>query len=309
MRVAFVEELMRLAAEDPNVMLLTGDLGFGVFEPFQQQFPRQFFNTGIAEQAMIGIAAGLAHSGKKVYVYSIGNFPTLRCLEQIRNDLCYHNLNVTIVSQGGGFSYGGLGMSHHATEDLSIMRALPGVTIVAPSNQLDTAKATRALSQQKGVGYLRLEKDKSENSSSEFQIGQAILHKSVGEVALFAIGGIVGEAFLAAKILSGRGVKVQLLELHTLKPLDSEKILSVASKVKAIVTIEENTIYGGLYGAVAETLVANNVSVRVVAVGLHDCYSSIVGEQEYLRKHYEMDATAIVRQVERLVLEKSNGDI
>jgi transketolase len=300
---------MKMAAEDSNVVLLTGDLGFGVFEPFQKQFPRQFYNVGIAEQAMIGIAAGLALGGKIVFVYSIGNFPTLRCLEQIRNDLCYHKLNVTIVSQGGGFSYGGLGMSHHATEDLSIMRALPGVTIIAPSNGHDTAKAVRALSQQEGVGYLRLEKDKSQQHPVEFQIGQAQLHKSEGDVALFAIGGIVGEAFAAAEILSGRGVKVQLLEIHTLKPLDRTKILSVASKVKAIVTIEENTIYGGLYGAVAETLVANNVAIRVVALGLQDCYSSIVGGQEYLRKHYRIDASAIVQEVDRLVLEKSTGDV
>jgi transketolase len=265
--------------------------------------------VGIAEQAMIGIAAGLALGGKIVFVYSIGNFPTLRCLEQIRNDLCYHNLNVTIICQGGGFSYGGLGMSHHATEDLSIMRALPGVTIIAPSNGHDTAKAVRALSRQMGVGYLRLEKNKSERLPAEFHIGRAVLHKPEGEVALFAIGGIVGEAFKAAEILSSKGVNVQLLELHTLKPLDSIKILSVASQVNAIVTIEENTICGGLYGAVAETLVANNVAIKVVALGLRDCYSSIVGGQDYLRKHYRMDATAIVQEVDRLMLEKSTGGL
>lgn len=300
MRVAFVEELMRLAAEDKNVLLLTGDLGFGVFEPFQAQFPLQFFNVGIAEQAMIGLAAGLAHSGKKVFVYSIGNFSTLRCLEQIRNDLCYHNLNVTIVSQGGGFSYGGLGMSHHATEDLSIMRALPNVTIVAPSNGCDTAKAVRALTNQGGVGYLRLEKDKSQRAPSEFQLGKVVLHKSQGEFALIAIGGIVGEALKAAQSLLAKGIEVQLLEVHTLKPFDTEGILSVCSEVNAIVTIEENTIKGGLFGAVAECLVAHNVSKKVIPLGLNDCYSSIVGEQEYLRQHYHMDAAAIVQEVELL---------
>ena len=132
MREIFIEELYIAARKNKRIMLVVNDLGYSVIEKFAKDLPRQFINAGVAEQNMIGLAAGLALGGKRVFVYSIGNFPTLRCLEQIRNDICYHDLNVTITSIGGGFSYGQLGMSHHATEDLSIMRALPNMTVVAP---------------------------------------------------------------------------------------------------------------------------------------------------------------------------------
>ena len=145
MRDAFMNALFDLAELDSDVMLLTGDLGFGVFEEFEEKHPSQYLNVGVAEQNMIGIATGLALEGKKIFVYSIGNFPTLRCLEQIRNDACYHMLNINIIASGGGFSYGGLGMSHHATEDLSIMRALPDMSVVAPATAWEAGEAIMGL--------------------------------------------------------------------------------------------------------------------------------------------------------------------
>ena len=145
MRDAFVEELSILASQDKDLFFITGDLGFGVFEDFEKEFPDQYLNAGVAEQNMTMLAAGLAKEGKKVYTYSIGNFPTLRCLEQIRNDICYHDLNVTIVCVGGGFSYGQLGMSHHATEDLSIMRAIPNMIVEAPCGSEEVKKSVREL--------------------------------------------------------------------------------------------------------------------------------------------------------------------
>src|SRR5712691_10038528 len=156
MRPAFFRALPELAAADERVNLVVGDLGFGVVEPFVERFPARFFNAGVAEQNMTGIAAGLALSGKTVFTYSIANFPTLRCLEQIRNDVCYHNANVKVVAVGGGFAYGALGMTHHATEDLAIMRALPGMVVVAPGDPLETELATRAIVSHSGPCYLRL---------------------------------------------------------------------------------------------------------------------------------------------------------
>src|SRR5713226_3860325 len=156
MRNAFILALTDLAAQDPRITLVVGDLGFGVVVDFSKRFPKQFINAGVAEQNMTSLAAGLALSGKIVFTYSIGNFPTLRCLEQIRNDVCYHNANVKIVSVGGGFSYGSLGMSHHATEDLAIMRALPGMVVVAPGDPMEAACATRAVAAYDGPCYLRL---------------------------------------------------------------------------------------------------------------------------------------------------------
>ena len=142
MRDAFIESLSKIAENDKDIFLITGDLGFGVLDNFSEKFPSQFLNVGVAEQNMTGIAVGLALSGYKVFTYSIANFTTLRCLEQIRNDACYHNANVNVVSIGGGFGYGALGMSHHATEDLSIMRSLPNIEVIAPGDDFETTEAT-----------------------------------------------------------------------------------------------------------------------------------------------------------------------
>ena len=175
MRDAFLKKITELAAIDKDVVLLTADLGFGVFENFESKFPGQYFNVGVAEQNMTGLAAGLALEGKKVITYSIGNFATLRCLEQIRNDGCYHDLNITIVASGGGFSYGSLGMSHHTTEDIAILRALPAMSVVAPGTAWEAGEATEALIKSNGVGYLRLDKTVAdENSTHLFSLGGSI---------------------------------------------------------------------------------------------------------------------------------------
>ena len=192
MRDAFVSSLSNLAKLDQNVMLITADLGYGVFEGFQQQFPKQYLNVGIAEQNMMGIAAGLAIEGKIIFTYSIGNFPTLRCLEQIRNDACYHGLNINMVAVGGGFSYGALGMSHHATEDIAIMRTLPKTTVIAPSTALEAGEATSMLVETKGVGYLRIDKtsvDENKNSA-KFKIGKARRLREGSDVTIVGYGGI-----------------------------------------------------------------------------------------------------------------------
>ena len=175
MRDNVVNELINLAKNDKDIVLLTGDLGFGVFEKFESSFPGQYFNVGVAEQNMIGLATGLALEGKKVVTYSIGNFGILRCLEQIRNDACYHDANITIIANGGGFSYGSLGMSHHTTEDLAILRALPNMTVVAPCTSNEAGEAITAMVMNNGVGYLRLDKIGANDIVSEdaFVIGCA----------------------------------------------------------------------------------------------------------------------------------------
>ena len=174
MRDTFIEELTKRALIDPNVFLITGDLGFGVLEEFGESFPDQFLNAGVAEQNMTAIAAGMAMEGRKVFTYSIGNFPTLRCLEQIRNDICYHDLDVTIVSIGGGFSYGQLGMSHHATEDISIMRALPNIEVIIPSSLDEVSGSFNHIIQNQGPKYLRLDKSTADfECKDQFTFGKA----------------------------------------------------------------------------------------------------------------------------------------
>ena len=196
MRDTFVKTLLEIAKKDKNVYIITGDLGFGVLKPFWEQLPDQIINAGIAEQNMTSIAAGLALQGKIVYTYSIGNFPTLRCIEQIRNDCAYHNANVKVVCVGGGFVYGSLGMSHHATEDIAMMRALPDVTVMAPGDLVEAACATKAIYETPGTCYLRLgrggEKQIHEKIDN-FEIGKAIKIRDGKNVAVFSTGAIFDE--------------------------------------------------------------------------------------------------------------------
>ena len=226
MRNTFINELAKLAKQDPNVILITGDLGFGVFEEFEKLFPNQFLNAGVAEQNMSMLAAGMAMEGKKIYTYSIGNFPTLRCLEQIRNDICYHDLDVTIVCIGGGFSYGQLGMSHHATEDLSILRALPNMKVTAPGTLQEVRGLVQELYRLKGPSYLRLDKSdaKIDTYLKEIKFGKASLIKEGSDITLISSGGILEELISASDSLKNIGIDCRILSMHTVKPLDNQSI-------------------------------------------------------------------------------------
>ncbi len=305
MRDAFINALTSLAENDKDVVLLTGDLGYGVFEEFESRFPGQYFNVGIAEQSMTGIASGLSLEGKKVVTYSIGNFPTLRCLEQIRNDACYHDANITIVASGGGFSYGSLGMSHHATEDLAILRALPNMSVVAPCTVKECEEATIAMIQGGGVGYLRLDKTAAEDSivdGQSFVIGKSRRYKEGNDITLIATGGILDEANIASVELKKQGIDVRVIGLHTIKPIDKDEIIEAASNTGGIVTIEEHNKDGGLGSAVSEVCMDYGVMPKkFLRIGLDNMYSSIVGSQQYLRSRYEMDSEAIVNKVMKLV--------
>jgi len=304
MRDEFLKSLSSLAAKDKDVVLLTADLGFGVFEEFESSFPGQYFNVGVAEQNMTGLAVGLSLEGKKVVTYSIANFPILRCLEQIRNDACYHNANITIVGSGGGFSYGALGMSHHATEDLAILRALPGMTVVAPCTRWEAGEATNALLSHSGVGYLRLDKTSAQDHSEiqPFILGKSRRHHEGNDVTLIGIGGILDEVNKAAFTLKQDGISARVIGLHTLKPIDEIEIINAASETGGIITIEEHNKDGGLAGAVAEVCMDNGIVPKKFArIGLDNKYSSIVGSQQYLRSYYKMDANAITDVVLNLL--------
>ena len=303
MRDAFLDKLTQLAAVDKDVVLLTADLGYGVFEEFESTFPGQYFNVGVAEQNMTGLAAGLALEGKKVITYSIGNFPTLRCLEQIRNDACYHNLNITIVASGGGFSYGQLGMSHHTTEDIAIMRALPNITVVVPSNPWEAGEATEALIRSKGVGYLRLDKTNGsqDNADDNYELGKALKIPSEGgsDVSFFVCGGIIKEVIEAVELLKEFKISASIISMHTIKPIDGESIRDAVQNTKLLVSVEEGNIVGGLGSAIGEYCMDNRqIPSDFLRIGLNDKHSSIVGDQAYLRKQYKMDSQYIAKTVQ-----------
>lgn len=309
MRDTFVKTLIEEAKEDKNIELITGDLGFGVLKPFFEQLPNQFTNAGIAEQNMTGIAAGMALCGKTVFTYSIGNFPTLRCLEQIRNDCAYPHANVKIVCVGGGFVYGSLGMSHQATEDIAIMRALPNVTVICPGDLVEAAEATKAITYLPGTVYLRLGRggekrihDKIDN----FQIGKAIKIQDAKtdckiKIALFSTGAILDEATDATRELENIGIGVEEYSFHTVKPIDKRVILDCANKYDYIVTVEEHNIIGGFASAVSEVITDSNENVRLIKIGLNDEYCSKVGNQKYLRAQYGMTSENIVDKVKEIV--------
>jgi transketolase len=300
-RDAVVRVLTELAPQHPEMLLLTGDLGFGVLEKFAAQFPRQFLNVGVAEQNMSGLAAGLALEGHTVFTYSIGNFPTLRCLEQIRNDVCYHEANVKIISVGGGMSYGAVGMSHHATEDLAILRSLPNMSVFSPGDVWEAAEAARYLVCERGPAYLRLDKSAaplSTGTGEMFQPGKIRTVRRGSDVTLAATGGILGEALRAADALGGQGISCRVLSVHTIKPLDRATLIAAAQETGGIVSIEEHNVDGGLGGAIAESLMEAGVAPRFFfRMGLRNTFSSVVGSQQYLRQVYSLDAAAIVGAV------------
>jgi len=304
MRDAFLSSLTFLAEKDKDIVLLTGDLGYGVFEEFESRFPEQYFNVGVAEQNMTGLAAGLSIEGKKVITYSIGNFPTLRCLEQIRNDLCYHDANVTIVASGGGFSYGALGMSHHTTEDLSILRALPNISVVAPCSTREAGAAIRAMVQGGGVNYLRLDKSAADDIciKNEFIIGKSNRYKEGKDITLIAIGGILNEVNTVSIMLEEVGIYARIVGMHSIKPIDKDEVLDAAINTGGIVTVEEHNKDGGLGSAVAEICMDNMVMPKkFLRIGLNDKYSSIVGSQQYLRSSYGLDSRSIMAKVLKLL--------
>jgi transketolase len=305
-RDTFIASLTQLAARDPRVFLITGDLGFSVLDDYSRTRPHQFLNAGVAEQNMTGLATGLALDGRVVFTYSIANFPTLRPLEQIRNDAAYHEANVNVVAVGGGFSYGALGISHHATEDLAILRALPGLTVVAPGDDWETECAVPALAALPGTTYLRLDRSsagRTQREGESFVLGRARRLREGTDATLVSIGGILGVTLAAAdELLARHGIRVRVLSMHTLVPLDVQALMDAATETGGIITVEEHSVHGGLGGAVAETLLEAGIVPRVFhRIGLRSGFSSIVGSQDYLRAAYGMDAPAIIAAVRRAV--------
>ncbi len=307
MRDTFVRTLIDLAKANKNIELITGDLGFGVLKPFWEQLPDQFTDIGIAEQNMTTVAAGMALEGKTVFTYSIGNFPTLRCLEQIRNDCAYHHANVKIVCVGGGLVYGSLGMSHHATEDLAILRALPDVVVMAPADLVEAEEATRAIAAYPGTCYLRLGRGGEKRIHEKidaFQIGKAIKVRNGKDIAIFSTGAIFEEVDEAREILKNRGYSPAVYTFPTVKPIDRDVINDCSEKFDLIVTCEEHNIVGGFGGAVAEIMAEKgNRKASLLRVGLNDTYASVVGNQKYLRDQYGLSACKIADKIE----EKING--
>lgn len=300
MRDTFFATLSQLAKENKNIEVVTGDLGFGVLKPFWEAHPDQIINAGIAEQNLTSVAAGMALEGKTVFTYSIGNFPTLRCLEQIRNDCAYHKANVKVICVGGGFVYGSLGMSHHATEDIAVMRALPDVTVLCPGDLVEARAVTQAIANYPGTCYVRLGRGgekKIHPDNIKFEIGKAIKVQDGEDVAIFSTGAIFEEVAETCEILEGNGIIPTVYTFPTVKPIDTKTICEIAKSHKLIVTCEEHNLSGGFGSAVAEVLAELPSHARLLRMGMNDQYCTIVGDQKYLRDQYGISGKKIAEKI------------
>ena len=304
MRKAFNQELLEIAEKDSRVFMVLADIGYGEIEPFAEKFPDRFINCGVAEQNMTGVACGVALAGNIAITYSIANFPTLRCLEQVRNDVCYHNANVKIVIIGGGMAYGPLGVSHHSTEDLAIMRALPNLKVIAPCDIYEARSAVHAMLAYDGPVYYRCGYKGEKNLHSgpvNFEIGKALKLREGKDAAIIFTGTIGINALHAADELEKQGCSVKLISMHTVKPIDVAAVLD-AAETGCVVTVEEHNICGGMGSAVAEALMDNGAgNIRFKRMAIPDVNVSKIGSEEWLRDQYGLGVKDIVDTVKGLV--------
>jgi transketolase len=306
MRNIFIKNLLEAAETNPDLYLITGDLGYRALEPFRDRFPDRFLNAGIAEANMVGLAAGLALSGKRVCVYSIIPFLVFRALEQIRNDIAYQNLDVKIVGPGGGFSYGNQGPSHNTAEDVAIMRALPNMAVLCPGDKTEATLAIKAMLATPGPAYIRLGKAGEKEiyaGTPEFSIGKILPVKSGDDLTLVSTGNIIETALAAAEILEKSGLSVRILSAPSLKPFDEEAVAQAARETKGIFTVEEHGPVGGLGSAVAKILADSDLqNIKFAKFGMADDSCLCIGSQDYLRRqnglYPEHIAAEILKQFE-----------
>ena len=314
MRNSFFRALEIFAT--PDTILLLGDLGFSVVNKFQEKYPDQLINAGVAEQNMTGLATGLALAGKKVFTYSIANFNTLRALEQIRNDIAYHKLNVTIVSVGGGLAYGSLGISHHATEDIAIMRAIPDMTVFAPGDTEEAYEITKTIIEKElGPVYLRLGRAGEATLHTKENIkklkignGMPLTEGNAKDLAILSTGGMLEIAQDVHDRLKEINVKPSVYSIHTIKPFDKKLIRNIFKNYEYVISMEEHSIIGGLSSTILESLVERgqecpfSVDLRkYIPFALPSEFTSVVGDQEYLRDYYGISPEKIFNKIKQSI--------
>lgn len=296
MRTAFIDAVTSEAGADNRIALVVGDLGFGVVERFRDRFPDRYVNAGVAEQDMIGLATGMALAGAISVTYSIANFAVLRCLEQIRNDICYHAANVKVVAVGGGLAYGALGVTHHGTEDIAAVRSLPEMRVIVPADATESRWAIQTALRTPGPFYIRLGRNGEpavHRSEQPLELGRAALLREGASATVIGIGSVLGGAMQAADELATRGLDLRVLSMHTVAPLDEDAVLAAADETGAVLTLEEHCIMGGLGSAVAEVLAESGRSVPFRRLGLPRSFVDRVGSHEDLRNYYGLTASGI----------------
>lgn len=306
MRNTFASTLTKLAQTDQRIVLLSGDIGNKLFDSFKEQSPGRFFNCGVAEANMTSMAAGMAICGLRPVTYTIASFVTVRCLEQIRIDVCYHNLPVIIVGVGAGLSYSELGATHHSCEDIAMMRVLPNMTVVCPGDAVEVRLALAAAFQHGGPVYIRLGKKNEpiiHKDEPDFQIGKGIIIREGGkEVCLLGTGNVMPVVVETAELLATHGIKAQVVSMHTVKPLDEVLLKNVFSQFKIVATVEEHSLIGGLGGSVAEWLSdQRSRKADLLRFGAKDEFIQGAGKQKAARHALGIDAEFISSGIQRIL--------
>lgn len=311
MRNAFAAEVTALAKADERVVLLSGDIGNRLFNDFKAACPDRFLNCGVAEANMIGTASGLALSGLRPITYTITTFTTLRCLEQIRLDICYHNLPVVVVGVGAGLSYSALNATHHALEDLAVLRVLPNIVVLCPADQAEVHGALQAALAHNGPVYIRLGKKGEPTVHAQpprFEIGKWIPLREGRDVCLLGVGTMAHVALEAAEMLAESGLQSSVYSCHTVKPLDERVLADACARHRVVVTIEEHAAAAGFGGAVAEWL-GDHPEVRPAfhRFGTADRFMYEAGEQEHAREIFGLTPAAIAGRVRELAAKARVG--
>ena len=303
MRNAFAKQITELAQCDERVVLLSGDIGNRLFDDLKAKCPDRFFNCGVAEANMIGMAAGMAMSGLRPVCYTITPFITYRCLEQIRIDVCYHHVPVVIVGTGAGLSYASLGATHHSCEEMGMLRLLPGLAVIAPADAMEVRGALKAALNHPHPVYIRIGK-KGEpvihKTEPEFHIGKAIPVRDGKDVCLLCAGTMLSVGLETADLLTAQDVSAKVVSFHTIKPLDEAALASAFAAFKLVVTMEEHSVLGGLGGSVAEWLADHSpAKARLLRCGTADEFLHETAEQEEAREHFGLTAAAMASRIKK----------
>lgn len=301
MRNAFAEEVTLLANEDKRIVMLPADIGNRLFDKYKEKFPDRFYNCGVAEADTMGIAAGMALCGLRPIAYTINSFITTRCFEQIRVDVCFNNLPVIIAGVGGGLSYSPLGVTHHSCEDIAIMRVLPNMTVICPGDAFEVRAAIRAALKYEGPIYIRLGK-KGEplvhKEIPDFRIGKGIIINDGKDICLLSTGNMLPTAVNVGEILKSQGISAKVISLHTVKPLDKSLLSDIFAGFELVATMEEHSLLGGFGAGIAEWLAEQQIQkAKLLRFGTEDRFMHKVGEQEYARKYFGLDAETISKKI------------
>lgn len=300
MQRAYISKLMELAQMDNKVLHVLADSGTGYDEMFRVNFPEQIINFGIAEEHMVAAAAGMAAAGRLPFVYTAGAFLAYRAYEFIRDDLCFQNLNVKVVGMGSGLSWSSLGPTHHTTEDVAVLRVLPNLTILSPATPIQAAACVEEAYRIQGPVYIRIGMNHEKeyfDEAYEFIVGKNEVLIDGAEITIFTTGSILEEVMDAGLLLREEDILVNVVNVCSIKPVDTENIFEMAKKSNLFFTVEEHSIYGGLGSIISEILAENGIGIRNVRIGLKDAFAVGYGTHKEVRRQNGLDAASLVKKI------------